>query len=237
VTPWLLVPVKALAHGKSRLSAVLQPASRHALNAFFLRRTLANTRAFPGAGRALFVTDCEQVRGLAAAAGVAAIVQRLAPGLDGAVREGLAELKRAGVQQVLVVMNDLPMARPEDLAGVAAAMREHDVVLCPSGSGTGTNAVGMPAAAPLRLRFGGPSLSRVRDEASRAGFAPVLHHNARIALDIDTPRDLLQWLRSELVVDELRANRRLHGVLRDVERLAARSLPADANQLAAARLP
>ncbi len=53
VSAWLLVPVKGLAGGKGRLGGCLDARARRALNRYFLQRTLAVARAFPGAGRTL----------------------------------------------------------------------------------------------------------------------------------------------------------------------------------------
>jgi 2-phospho-L-lactate guanylyltransferase len=196
MTPWLLVPVKGLKLGKSRLAGVLDPPARLALNAFFLHRTLANARVFPGLGRTVVVTDCEHVRAIATEAGVAVVTQSPQSGLNGAAHEGLGVLRQAGAQHVIVLMNDLPTVRPDDLLGLADRMQRHAVVLCPDKCGTGTNALAMPASATMRMRFGGASLVRHHREAIRAGLAACVHHNRHIALDIDTGPDLLQWLGS-----------------------------------------
>jgi 2-phospho-L-lactate guanylyltransferase len=196
MTPWLLVPVKRLKLGKSRLARVLDAPARLALNTYFLHRTLANACVFPGLGRTVVVTDCEHVRAIATEAGVAVVTQSAPSGLNGAAHDGIDVLRRAGAQHVIVLMNDLPTVRPADLHGVAERMQPHAVVLCPDKCGTGTNALAMPASATMRMRFGGASLARHHREAIGAGLETCVHYNRHIAFDIDTREDLLQWLRS-----------------------------------------
>lgn len=201
--PWLLIPVKALALGKSRLAGTVSASTRLALNAMFLRRSLAAAAAFPGLDQTLVVTDCEDVRAVALRAGASAVVQRGGIGLDAAVGEGLLELQRLGARRTIVLMGDVPMVRGTDLATLADAMRDPEVLLCPNRDGEGTNAVAMLAAAPIPLAFGGASLSRMRLHIERAGYASHQVNNSRIALDVDTPEDLSQWLRTDERTDDL----------------------------------
>jgi len=195
VKPWVLIPVKALAHGKSRLAGTLNSSTRMALNAVFLRRALAAAAVFPGVDRTLVVTDCADVRAVTLRAGATTIVQRGRAGLDAAVGEGLLELQRLGARRTIVLMGDVPLVRGSDLAAVTDAMRDREVLLCPNHDGAGTNAVAMLAAAPIPLAFGGASLARLRLHVERAGYSSRQIHNSNIALDVDTPDDLSHWLR------------------------------------------
>lgn len=203
MTPWLLIPVKALALGKSRLAGTLSSSVRSALNALFLRRLLTAAATFPGVHHTLVVTDCEHVRAASLRARTFAIVQRAGVGLDAAVGEGLLELQRLGAQRTIVLMGDVPMVRGSDLAALAEAMRDRDVLLCPNRDGDGTNAVAMLAAAPIPLTFGGASLARLQIQTERAGYSARHVHNSRIALDVDTPEDLARWLRMDECADDV----------------------------------
>ena len=57
--PWLLVPVKSLRCGKSRLESALAPAERRRLNEFFLRHMIAVAGQFPGLARTAVVSDAD----------------------------------------------------------------------------------------------------------------------------------------------------------------------------------
>lgn len=220
--PWLLIPVKAFARGKSRLAGALDSSARLGLKAVFLRRSLTAAAAFPGLSRTLVVTDCEDVCTAASRAGAFAIVQRAAAGLDAAVGEGLLELQRLSARRAIVLMGDVPMVRGSDLAALAEAMRDREVLVCPNRDGEGTNAVAMLTAAPIPLAFGGASLPRLRFHIERAGYSARQVHNPRIALDVDTPEDLWQWLRVDECAGDFLTDPRLQ-CLRDFVGCAMRA--------------
>jgi 2-phospho-L-lactate/phosphoenolpyruvate guanylyltransferase len=195
VTPWLLIPVKSLHTGKSRLRAVLTDDARLALNEFFLRRMLETARRFPGRERTAVISDCESVLRIATACSVRTIPQISGPGLNRAAREGVIALRRLGAGDIALVACDVPMVRPSDLRELAdPGLSEGRIVICPDKHRTGTNAILIPSGAHMEFRFGENSLSWHCRAALRAGFVARLHVNPRIAFDIDTPRDLATWI-------------------------------------------
>lgn len=225
MSAWLLVPVKGLAAGKSRLRGWLDDAARLALNEFFLRRTLANACAFPGAAQTLVISDCASALRIAAGLGVRAMAQRSGPGLNRAAREGVDALRRLGGERILVLMADLPTVRPQDVRALADRFADKvAVAICPDKNGTGTNALLIPDGATMQLCFGEASLVRHCREALRAGLVPRLHHDPRIALDIDTPSDLLEWLRAgHDGANGIVADAELRALMRDVQGIAAQA--------------
>lgn len=197
MTPWLLIPVKSLHTGKSRLRAVLADDARLALNELFLRRMLEAARRFPGRERTAVISDCESVLRIAAACGVRTVPQTSGPGLNRAAREGIVKLRRLGAGDVVLITCDLPMVQAADLRELAdSRLSEGQIVICPDKHGTGTNAILVPGEAHMEFRFGEGSLSRHCHEALRAGFVPRLHVNHGIAFDVDTPQDLASWVRA-----------------------------------------
>ena len=86
---------------------------------------------------------------------------------------------------------DLPLARPEDVAAILAAARPApSAVLVPSHDGTGTNAMLLRPPRAIAPRLGPGSLARHLALAARRGVAVQRLERPRLALDIDTPRDL-----------------------------------------------
>ncbi|OGA81350.1 MAG: 2-phospho-L-lactate guanylyltransferase [Betaproteobacteria bacterium RIFCSPLOWO2_12_FULL_66_14] len=194
MTPWLLIPVKALDSGKSRLRTVLADDTRRALNEFFLRRMLATAQQFPGSARTAVISECDRVLQIAAACGVQTVRQTSGPGLNRAASEGMAKVRRRGARAVLLIAADLPTLRPCDLRELAdSARRGGGIVICPDKHRTGTNAILLPRDAHLRFRFGKGSFLGHCSEAMRAGFPPIVHFNARVAFDVDSPQDLVLW--------------------------------------------
>ena len=54
---WLLIPVKSLADGKSRLQAVLADDARRQLNQMLLIRALAAASGYPGVARTGVISE------------------------------------------------------------------------------------------------------------------------------------------------------------------------------------
>lgn len=196
MTPWLLIPVKSLHTGKSRLRPVLADDARRALNEFFLRRMLEVARRFPGCERTAVISDCGDVLQIATGCSIHAIHQSSGPGLNRAAREGVDTLRRLGARDIVLIACDAPMVGPSDLREFEDPSLTADrIVICPDRHGTGTNAVFVPSGVHMEFQFGDDSFSLHCREALRCGSVPKVHLNPRIGLDIDTPEDLASWFR------------------------------------------
>jgi 2-phospho-L-lactate/phosphoenolpyruvate guanylyltransferase len=197
--PWLLIPVKSLDAGKGRLDGAMQPAYRRRLNEFFLHRILRTADHFPGCDRTAVISGCGDVLRIAEAYGAKPIRQRFEGGLNSAVAQGVAALRRISAENILLIACDEPLVRPVDLRDVVRrGAKLGGIVICPDKHGKGTNALYLPSCASIRFQFGEDSLFKHVREALRNGLAPHVCFNARIALDIDTLADLVLWRRSGL---------------------------------------
>lgn len=198
--PWLLVPAKSLAAGKSRLLRVLEDDARRDLNAWLLRRMLSTAARFPGRDWTAVVSECEDVLRLAKQCGVRTIRQTLGPGLNQATEEGITALRRLGAQDIIVIACDEPLVRPSDIREIAdVRARAGGIVICPDRHYRGTNAMLVSCGATPRFHFGEGSFAKHCQEALRLGFVPTVHVNARIAFDVDTPGDLMTWSRARRI--------------------------------------
>jgi 2-phospho-L-lactate guanylyltransferase len=191
---WLLVPIKSLDDGKRRLKPVLADEARRQLNEFFLRRVMTVACQFPGRGRTAVISGCDGVLRLAASCGVHTIKQTGGPGLNAAAEQGVGRLRELGATRILVMAGDLPTIRPSDIREVSDAGAPRQIVICPDKHRTGTNALLVCADTPMQFRFGDDSCAEHGRAAARTGAAPLVHFNARLALDIDVPQDLTAWL-------------------------------------------
>jgi 2-phospho-L-lactate guanylyltransferase len=187
--PFLLMPVKSLRCGKSRLETTLSPAERRRLNEFFLRHMIAVAAQYPGLGRTAVVSDADDSLTLAAELGARAI-HTARRDLNGALADGCRELRRGGVQRILILPVDLPLVEAHDLRVLAAAGERHAVTISPDRDGVGTNALMVADDLPLRFTFGDDSYRLHQAEARRCGVTPLLHLDPRIAQDVDRPADL-----------------------------------------------
>ena len=193
--PWLVIPVKSLDSGKSRLASVLSTAGRRALNEQLLHRVLKVATRFPGVRRTVVISRCAGALQLAERYGAGTIRERGTDGLNAAAAQALRSLRRSGAGAVMVAACDLPRMRAADLAALArrGARRTRTLLLCPDESGTGTNALYICRGSSLRFRFGKDSMRRHQREAERRGLAVELYANARIAADIDNATQWRRW--------------------------------------------
>jgi len=176
----VLLPVKAFAAAKRRLSPALGPEARAEL-----ARAMAEA-VVEAAWPLTVAVVCDSADVARWAEGVGALVVH-APGLglDGAVAAGVAELEDAGATEVIVAHADLPAARRlADLAGFAG------ITLVPDRRRDGTNVVVVPRGARFCFRYGPRSFSRHQLAARRSGLPWRVVHDDRLAWDIDVPDDL-----------------------------------------------
>ena len=195
---WAIVPAKALELAKTRLAGLLDLAERRALVLAMLRDVLGALRGVRALDGVMVVTRDEAVSAVASASG-AEVLRETNVGQNEALEEALARCRWWGAAAVLLVSSDLPLLRPATVEQVITqGMRGNlagSVVLAPSRDGTGTNAMFQRPPGVLPLRFGASSLQQHQQAASECGVRVDLVRTPDLALDIDTPADLLEFVR------------------------------------------
>jgi 2-phospho-L-lactate guanylyltransferase len=194
--PWVLIPIRGLPAGKSRLSTVLSREERAALNELLLRHVLAGAAAEVGRERTVVISACDEALRTARSVSVQTVHQCGGSGLNHAAAQGVAWLRAAGARSVLVIAADLPLVMASDFGEIVHRGSEGRVVICPDKHGSGTNAMLLGEDVALRFAFGPQSCAAHCREAIRSGATPEICVNERIAFDIDTPEDLRSWLAS-----------------------------------------
>jgi len=192
-----LVPVRALEGAKTRLGEALDAEERRSLTERLLRRTVGAAAAVHGVALVAVVSPDPAALGVAAASGAAALAQATA-GLNEALDEGCAWGRTIAATALLVLPADLPRIDPAAVsavleAGRAAAAAAPDrplVALVPDRAGTGTNALLVAPPGAIPFRFGPDSRAAHAAAAAEVG-ATYLEVGGTLALDLDTPDDLL----------------------------------------------
>jgi len=186
-----LIPVKELAHAKERLAPLLDHADRRRLTLAMLADVLDAAKA--SAALDLIAVVSRDDEALAAARDAGAVPLKEADGvwgLNAALEFG--RLRLEGARQLLVLPCDIPLLTAADVAClVDAVVRAPAVALVPSPNG-GTNALAMSPADLIAFRFGHRSASAHQEGARRAAADFRRLHLPRLALDVDTPADLLR---------------------------------------------
>lgn len=198
--PWLLVPMRSIRTGKSRLHPHVEDASRRRLNEALLARVLVAAGRFPGMGRTAVISLCDEALSQAARAGALPLRQSEdVAGLCQALTEGVTVLRAGSAVPILVAVADLPFVEGEDLLEVAAlGERTGDVVICPDKHGTGTNSIYLPKGVTIPFRFGPQSCAEHMRASLQAGMSARIHFNSRVACDLDTLEDLSLYSRAPL---------------------------------------
>lgn len=190
MTPWLVLPFKSLAAGKSRLTPWLSPDERRALNTQLLERSLELATAFAGPSRTLVVSHCDEVLARAARWGALCLTEP-APGLNEGLTHATRFLRRTQVGRLVVLAGDLPLADDEDLAALAAA--QEGIALATDRAGTGTNALSLPTGVDFHFQYGVCSRQLHAREAARLGLQCRILERPGLAFDLDTADDWHEW--------------------------------------------
>jgi 2-phospho-L-lactate guanylyltransferase len=192
-----LVPVKRLATGKTRLARDLDRAALASLVLAMLEDVVGALAAVPGLDCVAVVTPDPQVGAAARRLGARALLEP-APGLGPSIDSAARRLAAEGAAALLVVLGDVPGARPEELARMLDALRQlggRGVVLAPSRDG-GTAALLRAPHDLIGSRFGPESAEAHRDLAKQAGVAFRELALPSLAIDIDSREDLEAFLAS-----------------------------------------
>lgn len=183
----VLIPMKPLAAAKERLAPALSTDERRRLSLGMLADVIVAARGFD---RVWVLNSDREAEVLSRDAGVEAVPDP-APGLG--LNASLAAATRAAIAEgatgILVVSADLPVARPDELAALAAAP---GVAIAPDRAGAGTNALWRSPGDQIDVAFGPSSLAAHAELARAAGTPALVVARPGLALDVDTPDDLAE---------------------------------------------
>lgn len=191
---WLLIPVKQLGQGKSRLAALLTPHQRADLTRRILSRTLALAAETDCFAEILVVSADPVAHELAAQAGASSLCE--APmGLNGALVQARAHALARGAGATLVLPADLPLLTAADVTTIVGrAETGNQVVLAPSHD-CGTNALLLTPPGIIDFAFGPESFRHHKQAAAARNARVAVVRTPSLAFDVDWPSDL-RWLHS-----------------------------------------
>jgi len=182
----IVVPFKR-SDAKSRLAPALEPAERWLLAFAMLRDVLGTVSGFgnvtilsrPGLDIVDVGYDVEIVES------ELDLNDALNELIDDAARQG-----QGWPPDILIVMADLALLTPNDVAGILNC--QGDVVLCP-GRGGGTNMI-LIRAPEFRTCYQGVSFPKHLAYCQQAGLKAEVFESFRAGCDIDCPEDLVEVL-------------------------------------------
>ncbi|MBE0616179.1 MAG: 2-phospho-L-lactate guanylyltransferase [Burkholderiales bacterium] len=198
---WILVPVRGLASGKSRLAAVVSADERRALNAQMLDRTLeaiAQSGEAPELPRnplaqCIVVSADADVLDLARLRGAQALDEGRNTGLNAALELARAKANAQGATRLLVLAADIPEVDAAALERLDRAIPANSAAVISDKIGTGTNGLLLPARANICFAFGVDSLVQHRTALEALGIDTRIWHDPALAFDLDTAADYAAW--------------------------------------------
>jgi 2-phospho-L-lactate guanylyltransferase len=194
--PWLVIPVKSLRDGKTRLAPALDPVQRREFMDRSLAHTLKQAAEFPGLEHTLVVSACNDTRERAATLG-AEVLNESGFGLNAALIQAREYIRQRGATQLIVVPSDLPFLCAEDLKYLSQLATSGNIVIAPDRRMRGTNGLCFDAALDFEFEFGPNSFSRHKDNARRIQRGHATAISPGLEFDVDTPDDFAELCQRE----------------------------------------
>ena len=194
---WAVVPCKKLEHSNGRLMAVLSGPERRDIACSMLEdvlKPLANLTDFEGV---LVVSDDPMVKSIAGSLGAGCLENYVDTGLSSALKCASHFLAEKGAQGIVAVHADLPLLTTEDITLVIRSIAKSPAVtVVPAERDLGTNVLAMSPPGFIEYAYGKRSSQRHAMAARARRINPKFVHTPRLGFDLDTPADLLTFLRS-----------------------------------------
>lgn len=190
---WIVIPVKPLVAGKSRLSSMLRTHERRILNEQLLRHVLGVAVQAVGAQRVVVVSADPAVLALARRFRVLPCRESGPRELNHALTQGAELARRQGAAAVLSISSDLPTLDVGELRALIAEARPNAVVAATDRAGQGTNALLVCAPARIDYAYGRDSLRKHQMQARQNGCRWSVVEARGLAFDIDHPDDYRLW--------------------------------------------
>ena len=201
-----VLPVKRFAAAKQRLAAGIDEQRRRDLAAAMLEDALEAIGAARSIERTIVVTDEPRARDLAAAAGCEVVPDPVATdeedagpsvpsGHSRAALAGIARAKADGAGRVVLLPGDCPLLDPRELDSLLTGVPDRYVAIVPDRHGSGTNALVLSPPDAIRPAFGEGSRARHTAAARAAGVPFAVEELPSLALDLDTPADVVALTR------------------------------------------
>ena len=113
-----------------------------------------------------------------------------------AARLGLARASELGAEAAILVPGDCPLIDPQEVDRLLTGLPSNHVTVVPDRHGTGTNALVLSPPDAIPPAFGEDSRARHEETARTRGLSVTIEQAASLALDLDTPADLIALTRA-----------------------------------------
>lgn len=190
-----ILPVKRFGAAKQRLAAGVGRERRAAIVAAMLEDVLEAIAATRLVERTIVVTSEPRAAELAAPAGAEIVADPDEGGHSGAALAGVSRARELGAGCALLLPGDCPLLDPRELDRLLTGLPGHYATIVPDRHGTGTNALALAPPDAIAPAFGEGSCARHVAAAREAGVPHSVEDLPSLALDLDTPADVVAFTR------------------------------------------
>ncbi|HET6570113.1 MAG TPA: 2-phospho-L-lactate guanylyltransferase [Solirubrobacterales bacterium] len=190
-----VLPVKRFAAAKRRLAIGLDEERRRELVAAMFEDSLEAIGEARSVERTIVVSGEPRVQELAGAAGCEVVPDPTDGGHVTAALAGIARAEAEGAECVALLPGDCPLLDPRELDRLLTGLPASYVAIVPDRHGSGTNALVLRPPGAIRPAFGEGSCARHVAAAREAGVPFAVEELPSLALDLDTPGDVVALTR------------------------------------------
>jgi 2-phospho-L-lactate guanylyltransferase len=190
-----ILPVKRFAAAKQRLGAGMDEERRLALIEAMLGDVLEAIAEARMVERTIVVTGEPAAHQAATSTGAETVPDPTDEGHPEAALLGIQFAARGGAEQVVLLPGDCPLLEPRELDGLLTGLPEPYAAIVPDRHGTGTNGLVLSPPDAIRPAFGEGSCRRHIEAARSAGIPHAVEKVQSLALDLDTPADVVALTR------------------------------------------
>ena len=194
---FVVVPVKRLEMAKSRLSPLLSINERKQFCLEMLKDVLTAVKTAKCVHRTVVISMDETALQVAKSFDAIPFMENKL-GLNQAILEVINWCIERGVSSILILPADIPLVTSLDLNRILSLGKNSGIIISPSKSGEGTNALLLTPPNVIPTFYGQHSFRKHIEEASIRGTDIHVFRSSRVALDIDTIDDLIAFLTLEV---------------------------------------
>ncbi len=186
-----VVTAKQFSEAKQRMAESVGPELRRDLVEAMLGDVLDAVSEARMVETALVVTAEPAAAALAESFGAEVITDPGGIGHSAAALLGVGRAQELGAEVVILLPGDCPLLKSRELDHLLTGIPSPFVTVVPDRHGTGTNSLVLSPPVAIEPSFGEGSCRRHLDLAREAGVPGVIEEVPGLALDLDTPADIV----------------------------------------------
>jgi len=186
-----VITAKRFNSAKQRMSGAVPEERRLALVEAMLGDVLAAVRDARRLNFTLVVTGEPAAEALARKSGAEVIHDPEDAGHIGAAKLGIKRAQELGADAVVLLPGDCPLLEGREIDSLVSGLPDPFVTVVPDRHGTGTNSLVLRPPDVIEPAFGEGSSARHQELARTAGIPFATEQVDGLALDLDTPADIV----------------------------------------------